>query len=241
MLIRYLFIASFVVCLQGLVYGSWDTISPGEVKELFKEAGDFFKTESSYQVSYSIASFRGHDQQAPFEESVGSIIRKGNLVNISILDTRTIQDSKIRISIDENKRVLALHDADLDFFNPAEAGNVSELQGVKYLLKRHKDSKLVRVLINSEKIDVIEVELDGEFISRITTYYAQTHDWVGEGGATNSGKPKLELRYKLISKGVKDYDMMGVADVIDLDKKGAAKPVKKYAKYELVDLRALSK
>lgn len=158
----------------------WQKADPAIVAKELREFQKAYGSLQSYSVALSYTTYDTKKEQVPQDKSDGYIIRSGSSSKSRLLGIYSVQNEKLRVTIDSLKKIVHVANAfktELPNFSPEDylkilgyCKSVQKGTGNKSTSYRFETK-------NTEGILAQEVFLENGLIKEANIYYANEHTW----------------------------------------------------------------
>lgn len=240
---RTTFFSSLILSLMILsvspVFASWNAASLEQYEEHCKKISENYERLKSYSVLIQHSSFQGQNENSPLaDQSEGFIKKEGIKFHSYLSGVRSVQNERIRVSVDTSQKILLLSEPEDLTKNEVVTNNwkITRKNIKGCLQKKIQDKTVYRVECISGPVLGIEMIVNASnLIDEITILYRS--EYFSEQ-LNKSVRPMLKIKYSQFTENPRfEKNDFSTEKYITIDKKGQIIPTQEYFSYKLIDTR----
>lgn len=216
----------------------WATTTWEIFEQTFDKASVQYKA-SQYYVDLKYSSFKGLNSTQPFETSIGYYQKNGKFQQNYIMGITTIQDDKIKLTLDSINQIVAINYAVGDLNNTLSKEEFEQSKKMIETLKKGESESGIKFQVNyvpTSPVRTIEYSFNkkGELKS-MSIYYAEQKEYEDEEGNVKKDHVWLKIEFLRFENKIAKKELKISELVLESNNEFKLKPL--YRDFELVDFR----
>ena len=226
---------------------TWSTITAEEMAKETKKIEEFYKSSSAYSFYITHSTFKNYTTTVAEDKIKGYYVKDAkNNYHSFIMGTHTIQNAKIKMTIDSLNKMIQVSKPDLSFVKDVKLNEIEEMLALCTSIKKQKGEETKKFKMEFEKkytYSAYEIWVDNESrLEKLVMYFNAEFPSDPNDEKSAKTKPRGEIIFSNYKTGIKPIykDHFDESKYITLkgDKYVAAE---KYKDYKIYDLRVKTK
>lgn len=240
-----IFLPGLIFILSGFVISdnNWEVVSADEMTKKIKEIESFYKTTKAYSIVVSHKSYKNYTSNIPEDQSNGFFIKdtKNNYHSYS-MGIRTVQNDKVRITIDSLNKSILINQPDKSFSREVKISELKDLLKTCSKMKIGTWSNIDKLRFEfsrSSSYSAYEIWTSTSYrITRVVIYFNIEIPTDPDDEKSPKTKPRAEIVFSDYKTGISpDYKKYFDETKYIVFKNGEYAATDKYADFLIYDLR----
>ncbi len=235
LIITLAFLLSFVSQAQN-----WEDISVDDLKSKFKIIRDNYANTPNYKMDIEHLSYKSANSSVASEQFKGYFLKHKNSYHSNTLGITTIQDSKLKITIDSTNKAILVSNPDESISTWKNLNDENLFSAISYA--QHKNNangttsyKLYYKPNNQFKYFEIIVG-ESSWVQEFIIFYQSQEFYNPQSDKMEFLNPKIKVKYFNLSFSNINQNMFSLEKYLAKNDK-SYKLTKPYMHYELIDTR----
>jgi hypothetical protein len=196
--LKLILVKILIVFMSSAIYSQ--NISTDYLITVFDDLRAYYENTPNFTVQINHKSFKTKDDLTPYETTKGEYIKIGNDYYSSLLGYKTIQKGNIRLTINEQEKVIAISEA--HSFNPKDFMSIDINEWIKVCeaVKHSEEANADKYTFFYKpglQFKKSEITIDKKgWLSKLTIFYNRN---IQQGKDKINIQPKLEISYNEFS------------------------------------------
>jgi len=219
----FTFVVIIFIHLDCYSQDQWTNISPSQAYEVFKSANNWFNKNEVWSIKIKLETFAGHTSNEVQDNSISIVKKYKKNWYTSLMDLHTVQNEKIKLSIDSLEKIILISQADqASMIIPMDSLSMSMLESCRQIrMKKIESESVYKLDFHPNQIyDAIEVTIskDQKF-KNMKLFLSLAQPLNPDDEKSPKAKPRLEMtfiEYKTnIPFNKKEFDVLSYIQLKD--------------------------
>ncbi len=217
---------------------NWETVNTEDYVLFIKDIETFYNSKPSMRCNLFTNLYEDRFSSKSLESSWGDFIRQDNYLYSFMYGVKTIQNNKIRLTVDTLEKVLVITDVK----STQMESPFTNIKDINFLANNIQS--ILKTKVND--INILKINfIDNEEINYLELYYTQTLNKINvyynakiDEDLSASATPKLEMQFlNQIFTPIKNTEIFSIAKYVKDIGNNKYSPMPQYSNYEFFDQR----